>query len=75
MEGVAASDVRSLLADIPVLALSGGILRLAEALVTEEAIPRKATVDALHIAIATTYVCDYLLTWNCRRTEELMGGG
>jgi predicted nucleic acid-binding protein len=55
-----------LLADIPILALTGGILRLAEALVTEEAIPRKATVDALHIAIATAYGCDYLLTWNCR---------
>ena len=29
-------------------------------------IPRKAAVDALHIAIATVYGCEFLLTWNCR---------
>ena len=55
-----------LLADIPVLALSEGILRLAESLVAEGPIPRKAAGDALHIAIATVYGCEYLLTWNCR---------
>ena len=55
-----------LLADIPVLALTRGILRLAEALVAEGPIPRKAAGDALHIAVATAYGCEYLLTWNCR---------
>ena len=55
-----------LLANIPVLALTGGILRLAESLVTDGPIPRKAAGDALHIAIATVYACEYLLTWNCR---------
>jgi hypothetical protein len=55
-----------LLADIPTLALTGGILKLAEALVTEGPIPRKAAGDALHIAVATVYGCEYLLTWNCR---------
>ena len=55
-----------LLANIPVLALTRGILRLAESLVTDGPIPRKAAGDALHIAIATVYACEYLLTWNCR---------
>lgn len=55
-----------LLAEIRVLALTEGILRLAESLVTEGPIPRKAAGDALHIAIATAYGCEYLLTWNCR---------
>lgn len=55
-----------LLANIPVLALTSGILRLAESLVTDGPIPRKAAGDALHIAIATVYACEYLLTWNCR---------
>jgi len=49
-----------------VLALTSGILELAETLVAEGAIPRKAAGDALHIAIATAYACEYLLTWNCR---------
>lgn len=55
-----------LLADIPILALTGEILKLAEALVTEGPIPSKAAGDALHIGVATVYGCDYLLTWNCR---------
>ena len=55
-----------LLANIPVLALTSGILRLAESLVTDGPIPRRAAGDALHIAIATVYACEYLLTWNCR---------
>ncbi len=29
-------------------------------------VPSKAAEDALHIAIATIYEMDYLLTWNCR---------
>jgi hypothetical protein len=28
--------------------------------------PSKALTDAVHIALATVYACDYLLTWNCR---------
>ena len=55
-----------LLASLPVLALTGEILELAESLVVEGPIPRKAAGDALHIAVATVYGCEYLLTWNCR---------
>ena len=56
-----------LLADIRVLALTEGILKLAENLVAEGPIPSKAVGDAFHIAIATAYACEYLLTWNCRQ--------
>ncbi len=55
-----------LLATIPVLALTSGILELAESLVVAGPIPKKAAGDALHIAVATAYGCEYLLTWNCR---------
>ena len=55
-----------LLADVPVLAANGAILSMARALVTEGAMPSKALTDAVHIAFATVYACDYLLTWNCR---------
>jgi hypothetical protein len=55
-----------LLADIPTLAADDAMIGIAELLVTEGPIPRKAAGDALHIAIATVYECDYLLTWNCR---------
>ena len=41
-------------------------MELAEELVQLRVLPPKAAVDALHISTATGYVCDYLLTWNCR---------
>jgi hypothetical protein len=31
-----------------------------------KALPEKANEDSLHIAIATIYGLDYLLTWNCK---------
>ena len=55
-----------ILRDIPVLAVDSAILKLAQALVTAGPIPRKAVGDAAHIAYATVYGCEYLLTWNCR---------
>ena len=39
---------------------------LAEQLLTEGAVPREATQDALHVAVAAVHGMDYLLTWNCR---------
>jgi len=41
-------------------------LELAEDLLRAGALPRKASVDALHIAIAATNAIPYMLTWNCR---------
>jgi hypothetical protein len=55
-----------LLEDIPILPLTGEIMDLANDFVLSGALPAKAAVDALHIATATVYACDYLLTWNCR---------
>jgi hypothetical protein len=55
-----------LLAGIPALGVNSEILKLAEDLITEGPIPRKASGDAVHIAIASVYGCEYLLTWNCR---------
>jgi len=61
-----ASQRLEILRDIPMLPVSSEILKLAEDLITEGPIPRKAADDAAHIAIATVYGCEYLLTWNCR---------
>jgi predicted nucleic acid-binding protein len=55
-----------LLRDVPVLDASSEILELAEDLVARGPIARYAAVDAVHIATATVYGCEYLLTWNCR---------
>ena len=37
-----------------------------ERLLDDTASPRKAEVDALHIAVAAVHGLDYLLTWNFR---------
>jgi hypothetical protein len=37
-----------------------------EAFLYQSNLPPKAANDALHIAIATVYSLDYLLTWNCK---------
>jgi len=39
-------------------------VQLAERLIEQNAIPRQAAEDALHIAVATVSGMDYLLTWN-----------
>lgn len=65
-DAVLAKQRMELLAEIPVLALTVDVLKLAESLVADGPIPRKAAGDALHIAMATAYGCEYLLTWNCR---------
>jgi len=54
------------LAHVPILAANEAILNVARALVTQGPVPPRASADAVHIAFATAYGCDYLLTWNCR---------
>lgn len=39
---------------------------LAKALIEHGQLAQKATLDALHIAIATVNGMDFLITWNCR---------
>jgi hypothetical protein len=53
-----------ILKDIPVLALTDGIEVVTGSLL-DSSIPSKAAADAVHIATATVYACEYLLTWNC----------
>ena len=50
---------------IPILAMDRQTLALAHELTEQGPLPKKATVDALHIAVAVVNGMDYLLTWNC----------
>ncbi len=56
----------ALLSGIAVLRPNGAMLELAKALVEARPMPAKAADDVLHVATATVYGCEYLLTWNCR---------
>lgn len=55
-----------LLNPIPLLEVNREAVGLARSLVEKGPIPTKASVDALHIAVATVHGIDYLLTWNCK---------
>ncbi|MDJ0800106.1 MAG: type II toxin-antitoxin system VapC family toxin [Calothrix sp. MO_167.B12] len=55
-----------LLRDFPLLEISEDVENLAAQFLSKSNLPPKAADDALHIAAATVYGLDYLLTWNCR---------
>ena len=50
---------------LPVLAITGEVSDLAEYFLAASALPAKAALDAIHIAVAVVNGMDYLLTWNC----------
>ena len=50
--------------DLSILEVSPQAVALARALVSQNALPPKAEVDALHMAVAAVNGLDYLLTWN-----------
>ncbi len=56
----------SLLQSLMLLELTEEALELAQAFLSQSNLPTKASNDALHIALATVYGLDYLLTWNCK---------
>ncbi len=55
-----------LLSGFPLLDVNKSVQTLAEQYIRYSNLPPKAADDALHIATATVYSLDYLLTWNCK---------
>jgi len=51
---------------LPLLPTEPAVVTLAEALVRARVVPRRAAIDALHLAIASVHEIDILLTWNCK---------
>jgi len=54
-----------LLTGIPVLTVHRGADSLARSFLTEAALPSKAAIDAVHVALAAVHAMDFLVTWNC----------
>ena len=50
----------------PKLAMRQEIPIIVETYVADFVMPRDPTGDALHLALASLYECEYLITWNCR---------
>jgi len=61
----AAARRAALLNGIPVLELGAEVHEFANRLLRTHIVPAKASIDALHIAVAVVNRVDYLVTWNC----------
>jgi hypothetical protein len=64
-DAAAASRRLSVLEGIPVLSATAPAQALARDLLGAAVMPRKAAIDAAHVAIAAAHGMDFLLTWNC----------
>jgi len=53
------------IAQLPVLSPHMSIIDIARVYLTNSLMPRALTGDALHLAYASYYKIDFLLTWNC----------
>jgi predicted nucleic acid-binding protein len=60
------ADCLMLVADLPRLEITEDVLEIADVYWARQLMPRLPVRDALHLAVASYYRMDVLLTWNCR---------
>jgi predicted nucleic acid-binding protein len=63
---LAAAERLEVVKDLVLLEASVEVDDLADALISEKAVPASEPRDAFHIAIAAVNGIEYLLTWNCK---------
>lgn len=69
-DSVAAAERLAIVQNIVVLGTSSEAERVADALITEKALPDNSQEDALHIGIAASHGMEYLLTWNFKHINN-----
>lgn len=52
---------------LPLLDVIPEVLEIAKAYQAEGLMPRRPAADSVHLALASWYRMDFLLTWNCTR--------
>jgi hypothetical protein len=60
------ADCLTMVASLPLLAIESAVAETVEAYIAHQLMPRDPGGDALHLALASHYRCDFLATWNCR---------
>ena len=71
-DSTAAAERLALLNDVELLEITDEVAPLADRLLREGALPTKARLDALHLAVATVHRIDYLMTWNCKHLANAL---
>jgi predicted nucleic acid-binding protein len=59
------SEKLRLLENVRILRVTDAVIDAVEVYVERRVMPRDPAGDAAHLALASYYKCDYLLTWNC----------
>jgi hypothetical protein len=59
-------DAVSFLDPVPFLEITPSIADTVAYYIDNQIMPADPSGDALHLAIASTYKCDFILTWNCK---------
>ena len=65
----------ALLEELPLLPLTQMVVDVAHVYVARKAMPNDPKGDALHLAFASVYKCDMLLSWNCRHIVNYQKAG
>lgn len=60
------AECLKLVESLPLLEVTTEVLEVAKVYQAEGLMPRHPAADSIHVAIASWYRVDYLLTWNCR---------
>lgn len=58
-------DTVSLVDNIDILYIDDNIIDIVNVYLQNYLMPRERLGDAVHLALASYYKCDFLLTWNC----------
>jgi len=56
----------TLIGKVPPLEINEAVADIVDAYIKHQVMPADPGGDALHLALASYYRCDFLLTWNCR---------
>jgi hypothetical protein len=56
----------ALLRELPLLPLESEVVEIVSTYIARKLMPADPGGDALHLALASYYECDFLVTWNCR---------
>lgn len=62
----ARDDCLKLIKDLPLLTVERTIANIVQSYISLQAMPQDPAGDALHLALASYYRCDFLVTWNCK---------
>ena len=59
------AEVLEFVSDLEILEVNDDIQEIVEVYLKNCLMPQQRLGDALHLALASYYKCDFLLTWNC----------